>query len=65
MGKSNGHLRLKLEQGGSTWDAVAFGFGDCPVEISAPLDIVYNLELDQWGGEETLRLNIIDFTPAD
>jgi len=25
---------------------------------------VYNLEIDRWGGEERLRLNILDFAPA-
>jgi single-stranded-DNA-specific exonuclease len=29
-----------------------------------PLDIVYNLELDQWNGKSTLRLNIVDFAKA-
>jgi len=64
MGNDGGHLRLKLEQGGSRWQAVAFGFGDCHSEITSQLDIVYNLELDWWGGEGKLRLNILDFAPA-
>jgi len=25
---------------------------------------VYNLEVDRWGGEEKLRLNILDFAPS-
>jgi hypothetical protein len=29
--------------------------------MSAPIDIVYNLELDQWNGKSTLRLNLLDF----
>jgi hypothetical protein len=46
------------------WDAVAFGFGANQTEMSAPLDIVYNLELDQWNGKSTLRLNLLDFSKA-
>ncbi|MBN1643709.1 MAG: single-stranded-DNA-specific exonuclease RecJ [Dehalococcoidales bacterium] len=61
MGSTNGHLRLKLQQDKMVWDAVAFGFGENQKELSSPLDIVYNLELDQWGGKSTLRLNILDF----
>jgi single-stranded-DNA-specific exonuclease len=64
MGSDNGHLRLKLEQNGMVWDAVAFGFGANQSEMSDPLDIVYNLELDQWNGKSTLRLNVIDFAKA-
>jgi single-stranded-DNA-specific exonuclease len=65
MGNTNGHLRLKLQQDNTVWDAVAFGFGDNLAELSSPLDIVYNLELDQWGGKSTLRLNILDFAKTE
>ena len=61
MGNNGSHLRLKLGQGGMVWDAVAFGFGSNQSELSAPIDIVYNLELDQWNGKSTLRLNLLDF----
>ena len=64
MGSDNGHLRLKLEQNGMVWDAVAFGFGANQAEMCDPLDIVYNLELDQWNGKSTLRLNVVDFAKA-
>jgi single-stranded-DNA-specific exonuclease len=65
MGNNGGHLRLKLEQNGMVWDAVAFGFGSNQSELSAPLDIVYNLELDQWNGKSTLRLNVTDFAKTN
>ncbi len=58
------HLRLKLQQGGMVWDGVGFRLGNYLVELSSPLDIVYNLEVDRWGGDERLRLNILDFAPA-
>ena len=64
MGSDGGHLRMKLEQGGMVWDCVAFGFGTHQAEMSAPIDIVYNLELDQWNGKSTLRLNLLDFAKA-
>jgi single-stranded-DNA-specific exonuclease len=43
------------------WDCVAFGFGGNQTEMADPLDIVYNLELDQWNGRSNLRLNLLDF----
>jgi len=64
MGNNGGHLRLKLRQGGTVWNGVAFRLGDCLSEVSPLLDIVYNLEVDRWRGEERLRLNILDFAPS-
>lgn len=64
MGNGREHLRLKLKQGGTVWDGVAFRLGEHLAEVSPHLDIVYNLEIDRWGGKERLRLNIIDFAPS-
>ena len=64
MGTTGEHLRLRLEQNGSIWDAVAFSCGENLPEIKSPLDIVYQVELDQWNGRSTLRLNILDFAPS-
>jgi single-stranded-DNA-specific exonuclease len=65
MGTNGEHIRLKLRQGDAVWDAVGFGLGYNLAEIVSPLDIVYNLEIDRWGGEDRLRLNIQDFAPAN
>ena len=64
MGSDREHLRLKLKQGSTIWDGVGFRLGDYLAEISPHLDIVYNLEIDRWGGKERLRLNILDFAPV-
>ena len=64
MGSNGEHLRLKLKQGGTMWDGVGFRLGDYLAEVFSHLDIVYNLEIDRWGGGERLRLNILDFAPA-
>jgi len=58
------HLRLKLRQDNIIWDAVGFGLGGYLDQMASPLDIVYNLEVDHWSGEERLRLNILDFAPT-
>ena len=65
IGSNGGHLKLKLKQGGTIWDGIAFRFGSYLAEVASPLDIVYNLEIDRWGGEERLRLNILDFAPTN
>jgi len=64
MGNGGEHLRLKLRQNGTRWDAVAFRLGSCLADVSPVIDIVYNLEIDRWQGKETLRLNILDFAPS-
>jgi single-stranded-DNA-specific exonuclease len=64
MGSEGEHLRLKLKQGNMVWDGVGFSLGNYLAEVSSPVDIVYNLEIDRWGGEERLRLNVLDFAPA-
>ena len=64
MGSNGEHLRMKLKQGGVVWDGVGFRLGGYLAEVSSHLGIVYNLEVDRWGGEERLRLNIIDFAPT-
>jgi len=61
MGNSGEHLRMKLRQGGTVWDCVAFRLANHQTEVSPHLDIVYNLEVDNWGGKKQLRLNILDF----
>ena len=64
MGGNRDHLRFKLQQGGTVWDGVGFRLGGYLDEVTSPLDIVYNLEIDRWDGKERLRLNIMDFAPG-
>jgi len=64
MGNDGGHLKLKLKQNGTVWEAVGFRMGSRLNEASSHIDIVYNLEMDHWGGQSRLRLNIIDFVAS-
>ena len=64
MGGNGEHLRLKLGQDGMVWNGVGFRLGDYLAEMTSPLNIAYNLEIDRWSGEERLRLNILDFIPG-
>ncbi|MFC1902903.1 single-stranded-DNA-specific exonuclease RecJ [Chloroflexota bacterium] len=61
MGSNGEHLRMRVKQGNMVWDGVAFRLGVYLAEVLSRLDIVYNLEIDRWGGEKKLRLNILDF----
>lgn len=64
MGNNGEHLRLKLKQGNNIWNCVAFNTGENIRDVASGMDIVYNLEIDRWNGNETLRLNILDFGKA-
>ncbi len=64
MGADQQHLRLRFKQNGAAFDAVAFKLGDSVSQVSESMDIVYNLEMDRWNGNENLRLNIQSFNAA-
>lgn len=62
VGINEDHLKLKLRDGATAWDAIAFNLASR--EMSSYLDIVYNLEQEDWNGRQLLRLNVIDFVPS-
>ena len=64
VGSGGGHLKMKLSDGGTKWDAIAFRMGNLANEVTQRLDIVFNLQIDEWRGRAALQLNIIDFAPA-
>jgi len=61
IGSRNEHMGLKLKQEGIVWDAIGFRFGSRTQEITAFMDIAYNLDIDRWNGAERLRLKLLDF----
>lgn len=65
MGNGKDHLRMKLKQAGAVFNCVAFRLGSHQEELAPELDIVYNLEVDNWGGQNELRLNILDFRKSE
>jgi single-stranded-DNA-specific exonuclease len=64
MGSGQEHLRLNLRDKSATWQAVGFGLGEIEKELTPYVDIVYNLEVDRWRGEDSLRLNLIGVVPS-
>ena len=64
IGGRGEHLGFKIKQGGTIWNAIGFRFGNRAQEITACLDIAYNLDVDRWNGEERLRLKLLDFDPV-
>ncbi|MFC1899655.1 single-stranded-DNA-specific exonuclease RecJ [Chloroflexota bacterium] len=63
IGSAGSHLVMKFRQENSVWDGVGFRMGDNATEITSHMDILYNIEVDNWNGADRLRLNLLDFHP--
>ncbi len=61
VGENGEHLKLKLREGEISWEAIGFDLGSLSEQVTSSVDIVYNLGVDDWGGERLLRLEILDF----
>ena len=64
VGGGSQHLKMKVRDGEITWKALGFDLGHLAAEVTSEIDVVYNLAVDRWNGEEVLALNILDFAPA-
>ncbi|MBX6771409.1 MAG: single-stranded-DNA-specific exonuclease RecJ [Chloroflexi bacterium] len=58
------HLRLRLHDGTTTWDAIGFGMGAQCGEVGEHADIVYSVERTIWNGSPRLRLRLRDLRPS-
>lgn len=64
VGHDGAHLKMHLSNGQAVWDAIAFRQGDWAGHLPERIDIAYNLQLNEWRGEERLQLNVKDIRPA-
>lgn len=57
------HLRFSLRQGNTTITGIGFGMADKfqLLQMNQPLDIVFKLDENEWNGEKSLQLRMIDF----
>jgi single-stranded-DNA-specific exonuclease len=65
VGSKRSHLKLRLSDGRTRWDAIAFGQAHWVHRLSTYIDVAYHLELNEWNGRERLQLNVRDIRPAD
>jgi single-stranded-DNA-specific exonuclease len=61
VGESGSHLKLKFKVGNFVWEGIGFNLGERHTEVDTFLDIVYNVELNEFRGESRLELSLIDF----
>jgi len=66
VGRSQQHLRLRVEQSGREMVALAFNQADRWAALGGqagktPVDLAYTLRLDSWQGQESLALRVTHF----
>jgi single-stranded-DNA-specific exonuclease len=64
VGNEGRHLKLVLSDGRCTWDGIAFRQGEWAGKLPDRVDIVYQLEINEWNDQRRLQLNVQDVRPA-
>lgn len=65
VGRQGRHLKLKLCDGQTVWDAIAFRQGDWAGNLPGRVDVAYHLEVNEWRDRRRLQLNVRDIRPAE
>ena len=64
VGKDGDHLKMWVQHGGQTWEAIAFRQGQRAPVPGDGVNLVYTVGLDHWGDQPRLQLNVLDFRPG-
>ncbi len=56
------HLRFSLRQGDTVLTGIGFGMAEkmCLLDNKEPVDIVFRIDENEWNGEKSLQLKVID-----
>ena len=60
-----GHLKLKLSDEKTQWDAIGFGLGARVNEVGNTVDIVYVIERNSWEGRVATQFRMIDIRRSE
>lgn len=61
------HLKMKLESGGASLDAIGFGMAEHLPNLDlrgGAMDVAFKLEEDEWKGRKRLQARLVDLRPA-
>ncbi len=65
VGRDENHLKLKLAQaGGPPLDAIGFNLGEWARQMPPYVDLAYQLEINEWNGNRSAQMNLLDIRPA-
>jgi single-stranded-DNA-specific exonuclease len=61
------HLKFSLQQGGVRMNGIGFNMADkMPLLLNnQPVDVVFKIEENEWNGETSLQLKVIDLKPSN
>ena len=64
VGQEGKHLRLRLSNGASEIECIAFKQGDWAEHLPPRVDVVYHLEFREWNGRRQPKLVVEDLQPS-
>jgi single-stranded-DNA-specific exonuclease len=65
VGADGRHLKLSVEDSsGAAYDCIGFRLGELQSSLPPRMDVMFNLEANEWNGRTTLQLNLKDIKPA-
>lgn len=61
------HIRFSLRQDNVTMTGIGFGMADKfnLLQEKKPVDVVFKIDENEWNGEKSLQLRVIDLRPSD
>ena len=56
------HIKFSLKQGNTTMNGIGFGIASkfSLLDMNRPIDVVYTLDLNEWNGNKSVQLKVID-----
>ncbi len=64
VGHEGKHLKLRLRAGHRQWPGIAFKLGHLANTLPQRVDLVYHLNINEWNGQRTLQLVVVDIAAA-
>ncbi|MCK9487269.1 MAG: single-stranded-DNA-specific exonuclease RecJ [Dehalococcoidia bacterium] len=64
VGADGSHLQMTLKSGHATWKAISFGNAEYEVPAGEQADIIYTFRQDDFRGDGSLQLEVLDLRPA-
>jgi len=65
VGREGNHLKMTLQAGANTFDAIAFRQGFWKEEMPERIDLAYRFEINEFNGRSSLQLNVKDIKAAE